>query len=118
MKSDELHIGSALGHATKRGEVAADRSYSGPSQHVLIATVGEAPVAASVCNPPSDPVTQFAEAPAILVAHDNQTRLGVLGDVRVFLAVGINSDHAAGGRPSIPTEGQSALDFVAGRAFK
>jgi len=54
----------------------------------------------------------------MLVAHDNQTRLGVFGDVRSFLSVAINLDHAAGGRPSSPIEDQSALYFAAGRAFK
>jgi hypothetical protein len=53
-----------------------------------------------------------------LVAHDNQTRLGVPGDVRAFLGVAIDLDYAAGGRPSNPIEDQSALYFAAGRAFK
>ena len=75
-------------------------------------------LATLVYNPPSDPVTQLAEAFAISVAHDNQTRFGVRGDVRGFLSVAINLDHAAAGRPSSPIEGQSALYFAAARAFK
>jgi hypothetical protein len=55
---------------------------------------------------------------SILVAHNNQTRVGVLGDVRGFLAVAINLNHGACGRPSSPVEDQPALYFAAGRAFK
>src|SRR5262249_15553084 len=51
-----------------------------------------------------DPIAQLPEAFPILVAHNNQTRVGVLGDVRGFLGVAINLDHAAGGRPSSPEE--------------
>jgi len=72
----------------------------------------------SVYNPPSNPVAQFPEAFAILVAHDNQTRLGVLGDVGGFVGVAIDLDHAAGGRPSNPIEDQSAFYFAAGRTLK
>jgi hypothetical protein len=75
-------------------------------------------LATSVCNPPSDPVAQLPEAFAILVAHDNQTRLGVRGDVRGFLSVAMNLDYTAGGRPSSSIEGQSALYFAAAGAFK
>src|SRR5262249_46223675 len=73
---------------------------------------------ASVYTPPSDPVTQLPETFAISVAHDNQTRFGVLGDVRGFVGDAINLDHAAGGRPSNPIEDQSAFYFAAGRALK
>jgi len=54
-------------------------------------------LATSVYNTPSDPIAQLPEAFPILVAHNNQTRVGVLGDVRGFLGVAINLDHAAGG---------------------
>ena len=75
-------------------------------------------LSASVYNPPSDPVTQLPETFAISVAHDNQARLSIFGDVRSFVGVAINLDHAAGGRPSNPIEDQSAFYFAAGRALK
>lgn len=75
-------------------------------------------LATSVYNTPSDPIAQLPEAFPISVAHNNQTRVGVLGDVRGFLGVAINLDQAAGGRPSSPVENQSALYFAASRAFK
>ena len=74
--------------------------------------------ASSVYNPPSDPIAQLSKSFAILVAHDNPTRLGVHGDVQGFLGVAMNLNHAAAGRPSTPIEDQSALDFAAGRTFK
>ena len=78
----------------------------------------EPALATSVYDPPSDPVAQLPEAFAILVAHDNQTRLGVRGDVGGFRGVAMNLDHAAGGRPSSSIKGQSTLYFAAARAFK
>jgi hypothetical protein len=72
----------------------------------------------SVYDPPSDPVTQIPETFAIWIAHHDQTGLGVLGDMGGFLDAAIDLDHAAGRRPSNPIEDQSALYFVAGRAFE
>jgi hypothetical protein len=85
---------------------------------LLLQRMRKTPLATSVYNPPSDPVTKLPKALAISVVHNHQTRLVVLSDVGGFLGIGINLDHAAGGRPSTPIEGQSALYFAAGRAFK
>jgi hypothetical protein len=73
---------------------AVRRLWHGPT----LAANAQTPLATSVYNPPSDPVTQLPKALAISVVHDHQTRLAVLSDVRGFLGIGINSDHAAGGR--------------------